>query len=46
MKIICISNTKSIVPTCVDGGLVGHYNKNYYKYSKYNPGTADTDRFV
>ncbi|KAG2203207.1 hypothetical protein INT46_008991 [Mucor plumbeus] len=34
-------NSKTI-PTCVDCGLVGHYNKNYYKCSKYNPDTADS----
>jgi hypothetical protein len=43
---VYIPTTKSIVPTCVDCGLVGHYNKNYYKCSKYNPDTADSGKFV
>ena len=41
-----IPSTKSIVSTCVDCGLVSHYNKNYYKYSKYNPDTADSGKLV
>jgi predicted nucleic-acid-binding Zn-ribbon protein len=46
MKIMYISNAKSIVFTCVNCGLVDHYNKNYYKCSKYNPDTADSGKFV
>ena len=41
IKIMCILNAKSVVPKCLDCGLVGHYNKSYYKFSKYNPHTAN-----
>ena len=46
MKVVYILSTKSIVPTCVDCVLVGHYNKNYYKCSKYNSDTADSGKLV
>jgi transposase len=43
---VYILSTKSIVPTCIDCGLVGYYNKNYCKCSKYNPDTADSGKLV
>lgn len=46
MKIIFILNDKSMISTYIDCGLVGHYNKNYYKCSKHNPDTADSGKFV
>ena len=46
MKMVYILSAKSIVSTYVDCGLVGHYNKDYYKCSKYNPDTADSGKFV
>lgn len=46
MKIIFILNDESMVPTYIDCGLVGHYNKSYYKSSKHNSDTADSSKFV
>ena len=46
MKMVYILLTKSIVPTCVDCGLVGRYNKSHYKCNKHNPDTADPGKLV